>query len=195
MIYLWLWIFAYVPILHLDIAAFLMIKENWIFPRVLIFWLKWHAKWQKLVLTLLLLQVKNFKVFKFSVKSCRKLQTVCENTEMQRRICKIDEESTRVVFWLGQHFSKTRIFREINYKCYISGKLNSRKIEKTLNSASMIFFREINSLVTSSVKLISRIFCQKSMPQHSVHVTVWKLRKFSLTHFRQKFRESNSFTK
>ena len=54
---------------------------------------------------------------------------------------------------------------------------------KTRNYLSQKIFREINSLVTSLVKmLVSRNFCQKSVRE--------KLRKFSFTHFWQKFRES-----
>ena len=62
-------------------------------------------------------------------------------------------------------------------------------------------FRQITYLVISLINmLVSRIFCQKGVTVnfrnfHTVRVTVWKLWNFSLTLFRQRFRESNGFTK
>ena len=59
-------------------------------------------------------------------------------------------------------------------------------------------FRQINSLVICLVKrLLSRNFCRKSvrLKFHNFHNVVWKLREFSLTHFWQKFRESDGFTR
>ena len=53
--------------------------------------------------------------------------------------------------------------------------------------------------------MLSRKFCKKSVRENFCHFhisyryfnwyTVWKLLRFSLTHFWQKFRESNVFTK
>ena len=60
------------------------------------------------------------------------------------------------------------------------------------------FFREINYLVTSLVKMMfSRNFCQKSEKENfrNFHSTLCTLWKFTLTQFWQKFRESNGFTK
>ena len=63
-------------------------------------------------------------------------------------------------------------------------------------------FRQINSLVTSYVvkPLLSQTVCQKCVRDNScnfqtVWSTVWKLRKFTLTLFWQKFHESDIFTK
>ena len=65
---------------------------------------------------------------------------------------------------------------------------------KTRNSPLTIFFSP-NQLYFVK-PLLSRNFCQKCVRENSSTVhTVWKLQKFSLTLFSQKFRESNGFTK
>ena len=67
---------------------------------------------------------------------------------------------------------------------------------KNLLSLKKNFVKSTTYLVISLVKpLLSRNFCQKCVRVNfrNFH-TVWKLRKFTLTLFWQKFRESNGFT-
>ena len=57
-----------------------------------------------------------------------------------------------------------------------------------------------SDILSRCAALLSRNCCQKSVRVnsrnfHIVHVTVWKLREFTLTFFWQQFRESNGFTK
>ena len=72
-------------------------------------------------------------------------------------------------------------------------------------------FLFVSFCITSISQTVSDVFIQKyfySKPNRKIDTncfvvqrkysdaqcTVWKLRKFTLTHFRQKFRESNGFT-
>ena len=50
------------------------------------------------------------------------------------------------------------------------------------------------SIITPTFFIISRLLFQFKMTTFYIP-TLWKLRKFTLMHFWQKFRESNSFTK
>ena len=73
-------------------------------------------------------------------------------------------------------------------KTLLSRNFCRKSVEKRKIWSHQKIFRQINSLVISLVKtLLSRNFCQKH--------TLWKLWNSSLTLFRQKFRESNGFTK
>ena len=75
---------------------------------------------------------------------------------------------------------------------------NGNIVWKNVNLLSLKKFRQINSLVTSLVNtLFSRNFCHRhvTVKFRNFHSVVWKLLQFSLTHFWQKFRENNVFTK
>ena len=112
---------------------------------------------------------------------------------------KINRQINSLVFWS----IKTLFSRNF---CQKSVRLNFRNfhtvcVEKREILSHWKKFRQINYLVISLLKpLFSRNFCEKCVREnfcnfHSVGPTLWKLRKFTLTKFWQKFRESNGFTK
>ena len=107
----------------------------------------------------------------------------------------VHSQHSVVMLEIYPHFKN---FREINF-----AESRVCTVEKREILSHRKKFRQINSLVTYLVKLLlSQNFCQKCMRENSRNfhtvssmLIVWKLQKFSLTHFYQKFRESNSFTK
>ena len=123
--------------------------------------------------------------------------------------------------WCGEtRNSHQKIFRQINslltylvkpllsrnicQKCVIANSRNFHTVHCAMHNftAATIFsqiFRQINVLLKN---FTINWFDGKNLhgseslvfPHYDVHITVWKLREFSLTHFWQKFRESNGFT-
>ena len=97
-------------------------------------------------------------------------------------------------------------FREINIKLridftkyFFESMMSTVTLWKNEKSTlTKIFFRQINSLV---IYLFSKcVGFTKFLPKKVIsttlctHCTVWKLRKFTLTLFWQKFCENNAFT-
>ena len=81
--------------------------------------------------------------------------------------------------------SAIQILREINFR----EKALSHTVEKRQFLSHQKKIREINSLATSLAHCFHKI-----TPILDSRTTVWKLRKFTLTLFWQKIRESNIFT-
>ena len=79
-------------------------------------------------------------------------------------------------------------WRKLNYYYTQCGKMKHLFSPKQNILSSNQFFAKDVGFTKFLPKNALVIFC-------NYHTTVWKLWKFSLTHFRQKFRETNGFTK